>query len=81
MQPHNQVWFDGYKAKQEAKGRKEGRIEGERQLLRRLLVRRVGQLPRWAADRIDAADPAHLRRWEDRLLTAPTLERVLGAKH
>jgi hypothetical protein len=83
MQPHIQVWFDGYKAKLEAKGRKEGRkegrVEGERLLVRRQLVRRFGKLPAWATERIDSADGAHLRRWADRLLTAPTLERVLGA--
>jgi hypothetical protein len=77
MQPHNQAWFDGYKAKLEAKGR----VEGERLVVRRLLVRRFGKLPSWALGRIDAANEAKLRRWADRVLTAPTLERVLGATH
>jgi hypothetical protein len=58
--------------------RAEGRSEGQREMLVRLLGKRFGALPEEAAARINAAEPAQLEAWFDRVLTAPTLADVLG---
>jgi hypothetical protein len=59
-------------------GRQEGRQEGEAGLLRKLLTRRFGELPTWAEARIAAAGVDELEGWAELLLTAPSLEAVLG---
>lgn len=66
-----------------AEGRKEGRAEGRRaakaELLLRVLVRRMGRVPRAVRARISAttSEPL-LQQWLERALTATTLEEVFG---
>ena len=62
------------------KGREEGREQALRDLLFRQLTRRFGELPRAVVERIDAADSAKLDRWDERFVTAATLDEVFGRK-
>lgn len=57
-----------------------GRREGERAVLLRLLVKRFGALPADAETTVEAATPSDLERMLSRVLTASTLEDVLGKK-
>ena len=59
-------------------GQLEGRQEGQRALLTRLLERRFGPLPDWAAARVQQASSQELEHWTDQLLDATTLEAILG---
>lgn len=52
------------------------RKEGKQQLLRAQLVRRFGELPAWAIERLAEAEPAALERWSLQLLDAARLEDV-----
>ena len=67
--------------------REEGRQEGERKgrkeerrnvLLKQLRVR-FGELPEAAVARVNAAHPAELDLWVERVITAPSLAEVLGS--
>ena len=60
-------------------GRQEGREEGRKATLSRLLTRRFGPVPDWAAQRIQQATPTQLDAWLETILDAPTLEAVFGA--
>jgi hypothetical protein len=55
----------------------EGRAEERRELLLRLLSLRFGELPKEARERVNAAEPALLERWVERVLFAQTLNEVL----
>ena len=55
----------------------QGRLEGERQMLIRLLEMRFGPLPEHYRTRIDAADEALLTRWSARLWIAQKLQDIL----
>ena len=59
--------------------REEGRIEGERRLVLRLLAARFGELPPTAVARVNAAQVQELDRWAEQVLVATTLESVLGS--
>jgi len=59
-------------------GRKEGEQRGERKILLKQLHARFGDLPGFVVARIDAAEPKQIERWAMRVLTAPTLDEVLG---
>ena len=67
----------GGRAEGHAEGRAQGRLEGEADLLRRLLVARFGPLPLTIDQQIEAATPAELQRWADRLLGAESLSAVI----
>jgi len=71
-----QAWFEDYQRKL----RSEGRKEGERSLLLRLLHSRFGELPAAAVARIEAADIADIERWGERVLGARTLAEVLDGQ-
>lgn len=60
-----------------AKGRVEGRVEGQREMLARLLTKRFGELPSWAAERVAHASAEQLEAYLDAVLTASTLEAAL----
>ncbi len=62
-----------------AEGRKEGRRAAKAELLLRVLVRRMGRVPRAVRARISAttSEPL-LQQWLERALTATTLEEVFG---
>jgi predicted transposase/invertase (TIGR01784 family) len=57
--------------------RAEGRVEGQRSTLVRLLVKRFGELPAWADERLSHASPEQLEAYLDAVLTAPSLEAAL----
>jgi len=59
-----------------AKGRLEGRLEGESKLLRKQLERRFGILPTWATDKLNSAAEQDFESWGEAVLTAPTLDAV-----
>ncbi|WP_277621764.1 DUF4351 domain-containing protein [Kineobactrum sediminis] len=58
--------------------RQEGRLEGERRVLQRQLVRRFGELPAWAAEKLEAASAEQLDIWADDILAAQTLDELFG---
>jgi hypothetical protein len=64
----------------EKRGEQKGRQKGEAALLLRLLERRFGVLPGWAADRVLAADTVVLEEWSLRVLDAAPLEEVLAGR-
>ena len=57
-------------------GIEQGRAEGERAVLERLLRRRFGRLPPEAAERLRRAAEAELETWADNVLDAGTLDEV-----
>ncbi len=60
-------------------GRKEGREEGRARMLLKQLTARFGPVPAEAKAQILAAKQPALDRWALRVLTAPSLQAVLGA--
>ena len=58
----------------------EGKAEGKADGLKRQLTRRFGVLPRWAAQRLDAADMAQLDGWLEGIFDAQSPEDLLGPK-
>ena len=61
-------------------GRHEGRHEERREVLLQLLRARFGELPEATVAHVKAADLDQLKRWIDRVLSAPTLEAVLKSE-
>jgi predicted transposase YdaD len=66
------------------KGRVEGRMEGRLETMREtalgLLELKFGELPDWATQMINQADATKLDAWTRGVLTAESLEALLG-KH
>jgi len=60
--------------------RREGEAKGKRDALLLQLRQRFGRLPAAAVARVGKADAAELDVWFGRVLTAATLDDVLGAK-
>lgn len=58
------------------RAREEGRIEGERTVLERLLRRRFGALPPTVGTRLGEASVTDLEAWADNVLDAATLDEV-----
>jgi hypothetical protein len=56
--------------------RLEGKLEGERRLLTRLLSRRFGELPFWVTRQLEQASEAELEHWGEELLDARSLEQL-----
>jgi hypothetical protein len=71
-------------AKGQAKGRAKGQAIGEAigmsAVLRELLETKFGPLPKWAQARMAKARRAQFERWTRRVLTAGTLEAVIGPR-
>lgn len=63
-----------------AQGRREGEVLGKRGALLVLLRQRFGRLPAAALARVDKAGAAELDVWFKRVITASSLDDVLGAK-
>jgi hypothetical protein len=61
-----------------ALGREEGRLEGERCVVLRLMGRRFGPVPEWAKQRVEALAASDLEQVEIRLLDALSLEDLLA---
>jgi len=78
----NDIWTSGVE-KGRAEGREEGRAEGRAGMLRlvgELLETKFGPLPKWARERLAKSTPARLDRFAKKILTAETLEGVLGRR-
>jgi hypothetical protein len=58
-------------------GERNGLVQGERNVLLKLLRARFGELPEAAVARVNEADVAQLDVWAERVLSAPTLAKVL----
>lgn len=58
-------------------GLQQGMRQGEAALLKRLIIRRYGSLPQWAAARLEQAEPAQLEAWSERIFDAQTLDDLL----
>jgi hypothetical protein len=58
----------------------EGRAEGRAEVLQEQLRTKFGRLPKWAEERISRGSAAQVQRWVRKILTAETLEGVLGKK-
>jgi len=75
------TFLDEIELRGERKGKLEGKLEGARigreQMLLAQLAARFGKVPAEVKARVGAADDATLAEWAVRVLTAPTLERVL----
>ena len=75
-------WAEGFIAQGEQKGLEKGvlkgRLEGEARLLARQLSRRFGELPAWAAQRLNTASEAELTAWSDAVLEASSLSEVFA---
>ena len=63
-----------------AEGEARGRSEGKREALLLQLRQRFGRLSAAAVARVGKADAAELDVWFGRVLTAASLDEVLGAK-
>ena len=59
-------------------GRREGIVEGQRQMLLRQLRARFGELTETIVARIEAAGTAELDLWAERVLSAPTPDEVVA---
>jgi predicted transposase YdaD len=66
----------------EARGRFEGKVEGqldgERMILRRQISKRFGSVPEWVNERIEKLDAEQLMEVGDRLLDAKSLSELFG---
>ncbi len=62
----------------EARGEARGELHGRRVLLQKLLTLRFGPLSEGAILRVEAADVPTLDTWAERVLTAASLDEVLG---
>ena len=49
-------------------------------MLRGMLVTKFGRLPKWVDERLEEATSAQIERWSKKILTADTIEAVLGKK-
>ena len=79
-----QAWYKDYQQKQQEaraaaleQGLEQGRTNGTRSLLLRLLRARFGELPEEAMARIGAVELEELERWGERVLDARTLDEAL----
>ncbi len=59
-----------------AKGERIGIAKGESQLLKKLLVKRWGDLPAWVEEKLTMANSAQLEIWGERILDAESLESL-----
>jgi flagellar biosynthesis/type III secretory pathway protein FliH len=66
------------RAEGEAKGRAEGEAKGRAELLLKLLTLRFGPLPEAAQVRVQTATGEELELFAERVLSAQTLDQVLG---
>jgi len=67
-----------YAERLEAKGRLEGRLEGEAEVLRRQLQLKFGELDAETVARIETADSEQLLQWAERVLSAETLDDLFA---
>jgi len=60
------------------RGFKKGLMQGEVRLIARQLKQRFGDLPAWVEQRLQMATESDLARWADAVLSAESLESILG---
>jgi hypothetical protein len=74
------IWeqFEAGERQGRLQGRLDGQLDGQRMVLKRLLAQRFGVLPASAVAYVEAATSKDLEAMELRVLTAPTLDEVLG---
>lgn len=60
--------------------RREGRHEGVEGMLRKQIALKFGELPEWADKRIASASDAQLDDWVAQILTANSLDDLLGKR-
>ena len=63
------------------RGMERGRVEGERAVLERQLLRRFGSLSPEVEDRVAEASAVDLETWADKVLDAKTLDDVFNSIH
>jgi hypothetical protein len=61
------------------KGVKKGKMDGMKGLLATQLQKKFGQLPDWARERLDSADPSSIEKWGCAILQKGSLEEVFAA--
>ena len=61
-------------------GKAEGKAEAMHSLVQRQLKSKFGELPKWAASRIETASTRDLESWADRLLNGDSLQAVIGKR-
>ena len=59
-----------------AEGRQEGKAEGKAEMLQRLLIRRFGDLPNWAIEKLHNASSPQLESWFEKALDASDLDAL-----
>jgi hypothetical protein len=74
----NDIMDHGVLGPEIRKARAEGRQEGEHEIVLRLIEKRFGPLPAWAAIRLDDMDLAEIEKAALRLLDANSLEELLA---
>ena len=72
-------WKKEWKREGLEEGRKEGRKEGEANILLKLLELKFGELSLEDQKRVQSADSDTLLKWSGRILTADTLDEILGS--
>jgi hypothetical protein len=70
--------YEAHIAASRAKGRSEGRIEGQRSVLGKQLRLKFGPLPSGVETRLAQATGDQLDTWTERVLLASTLDEVLA---
>ena len=74
-----EAWIEQGRAEGIEKGRSEGRTEGQAGIVLRLLELRFGALSDAVRERVRGASAAELETWAEAVLTATSLDEVLGA--
>ena len=59
------------------RGKREGKLEGERELLRRQAAKRFGPLPSWAEEFIASRSLQQIEELADRVLEVNSLDNLL----
>ena len=59
------------------RGKREGKLEGERELLRRQAAKRFGPLPSWAEEFIASRSLQQIEELADRVLEVSSLDNLL----
>ncbi len=63
-----------------AEGEAKGEVKGMAKILRDQLEIKFGPVPKWASTRLAKSTPAQLERWAKKILTATSLEAVVGPR-
>ena len=58
------------------KGIFEGKLEGQRALLKKLIIRRFGELPTWVEERINIANDTQLELWAETIFDVEHIEQL-----